>query len=473
MAKEEARAEGLSASFVGRIATRPVPATPRIGRGRLGFFAAVKALRTNPLTAFPEEAYDAMVLEVGRARRVLLVNDPDTIEHILVSNAQNYRKSALQQRRIQPALGEGLLTAEGEAWRKARRIASPLFNPRAVAVLWDDMRAAALAMRERWLASLGRGGLLDMSAEFQRLTYEIVSRTVFSGALDGDRARIHASMAVYFDTVGRVDLATILNLPRWLPTPAKLRALPALSTFRSTVRRVVASRTAAPGRPAVDLLDRMIEAKDPDGGGSLSEASVADNVLTFLAAGHETTANALAWTLYLLALCPDVMAEVRAEIDSVVGEQGPDQSAIERLVATKAAVSESLRLYPPAPFIGREAVAAERLAGKDVEAGLQIMISPWIVHRHRRLWERPDRFWPERFRSMKGQPIARGAYLPFGLGPRVCIGQGFAMQEILIVLATILPAFDFRLAEPEAILPQARITLTSAKGVAILVTPRR
>jgi cytochrome P450 len=445
------------------------PAAPQPRPRRPGFLALVRALRTNPITAFAEEAYEAPVLAVGRSRKVFLVNDPEEIEHVLVGNAGNYRKSAQQQRRLQPALGEGLLTAEGEAWRGARRIASPLFNPKSVALLLDDMRDAAEAMRDRWLDRTVPETPLDLSAEFQRLTYEIVSRAVFSGALDEDRARVHANMAIYFETFGRIDLASLFNLPTWLPTPAALRARPALAVFRSIVDRVVTERVDDPERDISDLLDRLMRAPDPATGKVMSITAVADNVLTFLAAGHETTGNALAWILYLLVLFPAAHERVVEELRSVFGDGPPERSEFDRLVFTRAVVNEALRLYPPAPFMGREALDDDCLAGHDIKTGMQVLISPWIVHRHRRLWDDPDAFRPERFLPPREREIARGAFIPFGLGPRVCIGQGFAVQEILTVLATILPRFRFRLADAGAVFPQARITLRPAGGMPMIV----
>jgi cytochrome P450 len=204
----------------------------------------------------------------------------------------------------------------------------------------------------------------------------------------------------------------------------------------------------------------------------MTPAAVADNVLTFLAAGHETTGNALAWILYLLALFPDAEAKVTDELRSVVGDRPSRREPFDNLVFTRAVVNEALRLYPPAPFMGREALGRDELAGCRIEKGTQVLISPWIVHRHRRLWDDPDAFRPERFMPPRDRNIPRGAFIPFGLGPRICIGRGFAVQEILVVLATILPVFRFVLLDPPAIMPQARITLRPARGMKMIVTPR-
>jgi cytochrome P450 len=448
------------------------PAAPVPRRTRPHFLAAIRALRANPITVFGREAYEEPALAIGLQRRVLLVSDPEAIGRVLVDNAVNYRKGVQQQRRLQPALGEGLLTAEGEAWRKARRIAAPLFAPKSVASLFDDMSCATEAMLERWSERRNFAQPLDLSAEFQRLTYEIVSRTFFSGALDADRARIHAHMAIYFDTIGRIDLASILGLPPWVPSLAARRARPSLDFFRAVVERVVLRRLDERDRDDVDLLDRLIHVTDPSTGQALSAVSVSDNVLTFLAAGHETTGIALAWILYLLALSPPTEQMVLDELRKVFGGAPVTREKLGQMTFTHAVVNEALRLYPPAPFIGRQALGRDELAGHEVREGMQILISPWIVHRHRALWHEPDAFIPQRFLDGGLDRLPRGAYLPFGLGPRICIGQGFAVQEIMTVLATILPAFSFRIANPEKIFPLARITLRPEAGMAMLVRPR-
>ncbi|SKA37365.1 cytochrome P450 [Consotaella salsifontis] len=447
------------------------PAAPVPPAAPLRFLAAIRAARANPITAFAREAYEKPFLKVGRGGRLALVNDPAGIERVLVRNAGAYRKSVLQQRRLRPALGDGLLTAEGETWRATRRIAAPLFSPKLVAGLFDDMRQAAEALCERW-AEAGRPAELDLAAEFQRLTYEIVARTVFSGALAADRARVHALMAVYFDTVGRVDLASMYALPNWWPSLAEIRSRRTRRELRAIVAAAVAARLDDTGREAVDLLDRLIHTTDPASGRGLDRQGVVDNVLTFLAAGHETTGNALSWTLYLLGLHPEAAEAARQEIDAVLagGPIAPERLADLRF--TRAVVEEALRLYPPAPFIGRQAVADDLVAGHFIPKGAELLIAPWLVHRHRALWREPDRFRPERFLGAERAAIADGAYLPFGLGPRICIGQRFAMQEILTVLATVLARFRIDLVRPQTVFPLARITLTPAGGLPAHIRPR-
>jgi cytochrome P450 len=453
--------------------SRPVPAAPRPHPRRLGLFAAIRAINENAITVFDESAYREPVVEYPELGGLLLVNDPEVIEDILVVNKADYIHSNQHRRLLTPALGDGLLTAEGETWQTTRRIAAPLFSPRALAQLFDDMPRCAEAMIERWRDRPDPEEALDLCAEFHRLTYEIISRAAFSGALEEDRTRVHANMALYFDTICRVDLATLLNLPVWVPTPNAIRARPALSVIRSVVDRVVGERIKDRDRAAADLLDRLMRTPDPKTGATLSLQAVGDNVRTFLAAGHNTTGNALTWIFYLLALHPEDEARLLEELTEVLGEGPLTAESLERLVFARAVVNEALRLYPPVPLIGRQPLKPVALCGRRIKPGKAIVISPWVVHRHRSLWEAPEYFVPDRFLPPADGGIRRGTFIPFGLGSRICIGMGFAMQEILAVLAAILPHFRYRLVDAGTVFPEARASLRPAGGLPVLLTPRR
>ena len=446
------------------------PAAPLPPRTKLGLLRFLLALRKNPITAFPEEAYNLPILDVGRFHPALLVNDPGEIEHILIGHAGQYGKSAQQRRRLTPALGAGLLTADGETWRATRRVTAPAFSPKAIALLFGDMADATNAMRQRWLERDEPARPLDISAEFQRLAYEIVSRTLFSGLLDESRLQVHNSMAQFLDAMGRIDIARVLKPQNLLPGRVRRRAGAPLRTFRAHAEKLVTCRALDSDAP--DLLDRLLRTPLSDTGHPLAMSAVIDNVVTFLAAGHETTANALSWIIYLLAIHPGIAEDVVAEIRKALEGQAPATADFECLVLTRAVVKEAMRLYPPAPFIGREAQSEDRVAGRTVSPGTQVIIAPWVVHRHRRLWANPDSFRPQRFLGPAAQAIPRGAYIPFGLGPRTCIGEGFAVQEIMTVLALILPSFTFRMSEPDAVVPQARVTLRAAGGMRMIVRAR-
>jgi cytochrome P450 len=301
-----------------------------------------------------------------------------------------------------------------------------------------------------------------------RVTYEIISRTLFSNEVTMQYGRMSEALAIYLETQGRVDILRTLGLPNWFPTPNNLRARGPLAYFRKELLGVIASRRAHlkddPARAPNDFLTMLLTIRDPEGGALFGEAEVFDNVMTFVFAGHETTANALAWTLYLLSQFPDADARVAKEVANAQDLDG--------LSYTRMVLEESLRLYPPAPIISRDSIGADVVGGIAIRPRTSIMISPWVLHRHRTLWEDPDYFDPERFSPGRREKIHRFGYLPFGVGPRVCIGMGFAMQEALIILSALLKQFRFELVPGHPVEPQARLTLRPKYGLKMRVWRR-
>lgn len=447
------------------------PAAPVPHPRRLPWLKTLRALADNPLTALSVTAFDEFLLPPGPVTGIRLVNAPQMIEHILIGNAANYRKSPEQRRLLDPVLGPGIITAEGAPWRAARAGVAPAFTPRAIAARAEGVIACAASLGQLWEAA--GPGPRDVTVDLQALAYDIVSRTLFGGALDDGRDESRQAIARCLDTLGRLDFATLLRLPPAFSVLTRLRARSARVTLRRLVARALATRLARPpGEDPPDLLDRLIAtAPASRTAGGPDPDAIGTGILTFLVAGHETTGNALTWLLYLLALHPESAERARAELAACAlppaGDLAPDA-----LPFCRAVISETLRLYPTVPFIGREAIGPDRLGDVILPAGARVMVSPWVVHRHRRLWDKPDFFRPERFLEPAGRKIPRGAFLPFGLGPRVCIGQSFALQEILLVLAVLLPRFDFELVAPDRVIPQARITLSPRGGLAMRIRPR-
>jgi cytochrome P450 len=385
---------------------------------------------------------------------------------VLVDNAGNYVKSDQSQRLLRPALGQGLVTAEGAAWRRQRRIIAPMFQARRLPDFAGPMAQAVGDMLERWRA-LPDGSSVDAAREMTRLAYDVISRSVFSADVQMDFTAMSKALGRYLDTMGRLGLGDVLRLPEWVPTPDRLKARPALRYFRREIEAVIARRrealARAPQTAPQDLLTLLIAQHDVEGG--LSAGEVFDNVITFIFAGHETTANALAWTLYLLSQAPAWDAALAGEAQTVLGGRLAPPSALDALAKTRMVLEESLRLYPPAPLIARDAVGADVVAGRTIRPGTLVLISPWILHRHKSLWDAPDEFRPERFAQGARETIGRFAYLPFGAGPRVCIGMGFAMQEALIALPAILQSFRLELEPGFPVEPLARITLRPRYGL--------
>ena len=305
------------------------------------------------------------------------------------------------------------------------------------------------------------------------LTYDIISRTVFSNEIETAAEVMGAAITTYFDALGRIDLWDVLPLPRWLPRPAFIRARPAQRVFRDEVGRLLERRRArvvAGESVPDDLVTRLIAARDPETGTPLSDAVIHDNLVTFIGAGHETTANALAWTLFLLSEFPDADARLAAEAARM--SAGPSADELGALVDTRMILEEAMRLYPPVPFMSRAAAARDRIGDVTVAPGTRIIIAPWVLHRHRRLWPDADLFVPQRFAPARRGDIARFAYLPFGAGARVCVGMTFAMQEALLALSMIARRFRLSLTEGAEVMPFARMTLRPLNGLPMRISAR-
>ncbi len=456
------------------ISDRRRPAAPQPSEHVLTGLRFLRAVRKNPVTVLPVGTYHAPIFVV---RTIIgdfcVVSDPPAIKHVLLDNAANYPKGRQQQIRLRPALGNGLLTAEGASWRFQRRTASPMFQHKRLMSFSEPMIAATEEMLARWQQK-GEGAEVDVSIEMMRLTYDIISRTVFSNQVALDHQTMADTIAIYFDTIGRGDIASILGLPKWFPTPARLRVAPTLQLFRSQVGALVAKRrqqiAANPDSVPDDLMTRLIAAEDPETGQRLSDDEIYDNVITFIGAGHETTANALSWTFYLLSEFPWADAKLVEELASL--PENPSVDEFDALIYTRMVLEETMRLYPPAPFMARQAVAADNLCGTEIRPGSQIMISPWLLHRHHKLWDEPDLFVPERFTPERKEKMHRFAYMPFGGGPRICIGMGFAMQEAMIILAMIARNWRLQLKPGHIVEPVARITLRPRNGLKMTLQKR-
>jgi cytochrome P450 len=449
------------------ISDRRRPAAPQPSEHVLTGLRFLRAVRKNPVNVLPLGTYHAPIFVVQTIiGQFCVVSDPAAIKHVLLDNAKNYPKGRQQQIRLRPALGNGLLTAEGASWRFQRRTASPIFQHKRLLSFSEPMIASTEDMLARWQA-LGEGAEIDISIEMMRLTYDIISRTVFSNQVALDHKTMADTIAIYFDTIGRGDIASILGLPKWVPTPARMRVAPTLKLFRDQVGALVASRRkqmeADPDSVPDDLMTRLIASEDPETGQRLSDDEIYDNVITFIGAGHETTANALSWTFYLLSEFPWADAKLVEELASLPGH--PSVEEFDALIYTRMVLEEAMRLYPPAPFMARQAIEADNLCGTEIKPGSQIMISPWLLHRHHKLWDEPDLFVPERFSPERKEKMHRFAYMPFGGGPRICIGMGFAMQEAMIILAMIARHWRLQLKPGHPVEPVARITLRPRHGL--------
>jgi cytochrome P450 len=453
----------------------PAPVPPP---GPLGPVRLLYTLGTNPVAAWTQAHFEEFFVQ---GRSVLgdmsVVSDPAAIRRVFVENAANYRKDDLQLRVLAPGLGNGLLTSDGDAWRAQRRAIAPLFTPRRIAEFLPAMRDSGDWLVRRW-SGLRDRRRIDLSVEMSRVTLDVLERTIFPGGLAGDPEAIGRAMTNYFNNIGRLDPFDLLGLPDWVPRLRRRRRTNGVGPFGESVERMIEARenaaAAGPRAPSdrPDLLTLLMEASDPETGKGLSRDDVRANVATFIGAGHETTANALTWTLYLLARHPEWRARAEAEVDGLGPDGAVDETSLRQLVVVRAAFEEALRLYPPAASLSRAAIGADDLCGRRIRAGSTVVVSPWVVHRHRRLWRDPDFFDPSRFLPGARENIDRFAYLPFGAGPRVCIGQTFAMQEALVVLAAILRNFRLDRAPGPEPAPLQRVTLRPGGGMPMLIARR-
>ncbi len=439
----------------------------------LGPIGLIRALRRNPLECWATQHFEQPVvcggLPIGH---VLLVHEPCSIRHVLLDNAANYRKDRLQRRVLSAGLSEGLLSAEGEQWRVQRKILAPVFARKQVQEFASAMTGAADSLTERW-SSLEDGASLDVSAEMAKVTLDVLERTIFSDGFGSGAEVIRVAMATYFNTIGKISPLDVLGVPEFVPRLGRIRLRATLRFFETEVERVISARrrmlAESPDTAPNDLLTHLLQACDSETE-QITEAELRSNILTFIAAGHETTANTLSWSMLMLSQSPQWRRRVEAEVDREMA--AVDAGLSDRLVETRAVIEETIRLYPPIAAISRVALDNDELGGERVRRGSLIVISPYVLHRHQLLWDRPGVFDPGRFLGIDRSRIDRFAYLPFGVGPRKCIGSTFALQEATLVLATIVRNFVFEPAPGHTTWPTLRVTLRPANGLPMMIRKR-
>lgn len=422
----------------------------------------------NPIEIWPEAVYsDPVYRRRFAGRDVVFVCDPEIIRALLVDQADAFVKGETMRRSLEPALGRGLLTAEGEHWRWQRRAASPVFRHERILGFAPQMAAAAGRTAERWRAA--QGGEVDVAREMMLTTYDIIAETMLGGGVS-DPHRVERAITDYLEPLGWVIAMSIARAPKWLPYPGRGKGDRARRFLRAEIGRVIAARRAS-GEVRNDLLSLLIEARDPDTGAAMGDVDLADNVLTFINAGHETTALALTWTFYLLDRHPEAAGRIRAEVEAATGGGPITADHAGALPYTRQVLSESMRLYPPAAVLLREAERPVDLGGLRLEPGAQVYVPVYALHRHASLWDDPDAFDPARFSPEAVKARHRYAYLPFGAGPRICIGMSFALVEATVILATLLRTFRPSLRPGFRPDLRLRVTLRPAHGMPMSVEP--
>ena len=407
---------------------------------------------------------DVVFLEVGPVVYGLL-SHPDDIASVLANNDRHCIKD-ISYRVLKDVFGNGLLLSEGDVWKRHRRLMQPAFSGERIAQYAETTVDTTVRMLDRWLQSKTSGNPTDIYREMSRLTVEVVTRSLFGVDVDDTALEIGEALDVIMRQYVHQSEALFL-LPNWLPTPGNNKARKATRRLKTIVREIIEQRRQAPGG---DLLSRLLQARDDDGSG-LSDSELHDQVMTLLLAGNDTTANALTWTLMLLAQHPEQEAKLRAEIDEVVGDRLPTLSDLASMSLIDKVLNESMRLYPPAWIVGRELTNDCQIGGHSLKRGTVLYMSEWVVHRNPRYFPEPDTFWPDRWNDQYAQQLPRCAYFPFGAGPHVCIGKSFALMESKLILIAILQRYRLSLVDKESIELLPSITLRPSSAVWVNLHP--
>jgi len=444
----------------------PELAGPKAPAKPLSFFAAFRAMKDNPFATIPVIAYEQPFWQArSMMGNQLVVSDPAGIKRILLDNVANYPKTALDVRILGTAFGDGLLTSDGDKWRAHRRLMSPSFDHRSLASYAPAITEAATSRLDRWDASPANAEV-DIAREMTTLTLEVISRTMFSTDSEVLRSRL--------DETIRKGMAELNFGPQhiapWigpLLLRGKLKRVRAnFEGVDALMQNLIKSRDKRNGAAPKDLLDRLIAAIDSETGFRMTDEEVRDEVIIIFVAGHETSALAATYVWYLLSLHPEQEAKLHAELDTVLGGRVPTFDDLDKLTYTRMVIEEAMRLYPPAPGLtGRVAREADEICGRPIKKGAELAILPWVLHRHHTLWDDPDRFDPERFSKARSASRPRFAYLPFGGGPRVCIGAQLAMTEVSLLVATMAQRYRLRLVNGQDIVLSLRVTMRPRNGI--------
>src|ERR1700756_4530504 len=452
------------------VARKPlVPPSPPRASETMGAFGRIRMMRQSAIGTWAQRAYEEDIIQ-GRffGRSSFIVNSPDAIRHVLVDNYENYTRTPTGIRVLRPVLGQGVLIAEGKAWKHQRRTLAPAFTPRAVTMLVPHM----IGVVDETIARLKQdcGGPVDLREIMQYMTLEIPGPTMFSFGMSQHGTTLRDFVMEYGTRLARPHFLDLL-LPLSWPSPQDFSRARFRKRWTAFIAMLMAERRAAgklEGAPPRDLFDLMGDARDPETGKAFTDEQLGDEVATMILAGHETTATALFWSLYLLALDSATQDEVAAEAKGLTADSVAD---VERLKFTRAVIDETMRLYPPAFVIARAAYAPDTVAGREVRKNDVIMIAPWILHRHEKLWRDPNAFIPQRFLP-PNPPPDRFAYLPFGAGPRVCIGAQFALVEATLALARLIRAFPVELLDKAPAMPIGVVTTQPDRSPMFAITPR-
>ncbi len=406
--------------------------------------------------------------------RSYLCNDPALVDLVLKARASDFPKSERIRVGLKPLLGESVFITNGDLWAYQRRIIDPAFEGGRLRTVFPSMWDSGVAIVDR-LKPLANGEPIEIEAHTSHVAMDVIFRTLFSVPIEDEIANAaFETFRAHQASQPLANVAAVLPFPKWLPRFHSRKTRETAKTIRSLIRQLTSRRAEeiSAGTAPDDLATKIMTTPDPETGKVFETDEMVDQVAIFFLAGHETSAAALAWSLYLLALYPEWQDRLADEAFATFQPEKIYFSTLSKLRISRSVFRESMRLYPPVPMFVREASCPEEFRGRDVRKGSQVILSPWHLHRHERLWERPDEFDPGRFSTPNGKACLRSAYIPFSAGQRVCPGAAFAMAEGPLLLSMLVRAFKFEVVEGQTPQPVAQLTVRSANGIHLRLTPR-
>ena len=434
----------------------------------LGILASLREVRRNVLSILPAIAFSQPIVTgtTGPARWHM-VQGPEGLKRVFLDNVENYPKSEVMIRMLRSAVGSSLFTSEGPQWRWQRRAIAPVFAARNVSALAPIMTKTAERATARLLENQGP---CEIVREMLSATFDVICEVALSGREHFDAEAYGEAITRYFLTVGRASLLDFLEVPRWVPRPGEILGRGAVKTMHQMVAKAIEARRQQCRGASEDLLDYMIQAQDPETGRTMTPQDLLHNMQFFIVAGHETTALVLAWSLFLLAHDPAAQKKAHAQAREVLGTRAASAADLDAMPHVHSVLQEAMRLYPPVGMVARNVLAPDQIYDREIRPNDTVFLNIFSLHRHRMLWKNPDAFDPEHFAPAQVADRDRYQYLPFGAGPRICVGANFAMMQAQIILATLLARFEFAPAGAQP-MPVMHMTIRPEPGVTLIARP--
>jgi len=452
-----------------------LPPKPPSRPNKVSFFQYIKLFRQDILSAQPARLYRAWMAEFRTPFfRSYMINQPDLINTVLRDRPDDFPKSDRIKEGLAPLLGNSVFVTNGSVWKAQRRIIDPAFEGGRLREIYPKIWDAAVAAVARLKEQAGQGPV-EMEGVTSHVAADVIFRTLFSIPIENEAAaKVFSEFKDYQRTQPILNIGALLPMPKWMPRFFKKRTKETARNIRGLISQLTHQRMEEiqAGTAPDDLATKIMTTPDPETGKCFTPDEMVDQVAIFFLAGHETSASALGWALYLLATNPEMQDRVAAEAAEVIDPEVPYFSAASKLRLTRDVFREAMRLYPPVPMMVRENTCPEHFRNRDIRKGSQIVLSPWHLHRHERLWDRPDEFDPQRWQTKAGKASMREAYIPFSAGSRVCPGSGFAMIEGPLILGMLVRAYRFESVENRPAMPIAHLTVRSKDGIWLKLTLR-